>query len=53
MIRVKIRFTPVATPLFPGYPVPELAWSEMRYTAYSYVTPKFSLHAVLVTEPRP
>ncbi len=51
MIRVRIRFTPVATPLFPDYPVPELAWSEMRYTAYSYVTPKFSLHAVLVTEP--
>jgi hypothetical protein len=42
-IRVKIRFTPVATPLFPGYPVPDLAWSEMRYTAYSYVMPKFSL----------
>ncbi len=40
-IRVKVRFTPVSTPLFPGYPLPELAWSEIRYTAYSYVMPKF------------
>jgi hypothetical protein len=39
-VRVKIRFTPVATPLYPGYALPELAWSEMRYTAYSYVMPK-------------
>jgi hypothetical protein len=42
-IRVKIRFTPVTTPLYPGYPLPELAWSELRYTAYSYVMPKFSV----------
>ena len=42
-IRVRIRFTPVTTPLFPGYPVPDLAWSELRYTAYSYVMPKFAL----------
>jgi hypothetical protein len=42
-IRVRIRFTPVSIPLYPGYSVPELAWSEMRYTAYSYVMPKFSL----------
>jgi hypothetical protein len=42
-IRVKIRFTPAAIPLYPGYPLPELAWSELRYTAYSYVSPKFSL----------
>jgi hypothetical protein len=34
-------FTPVLRPLFPGYPLPELAWSEMRYTAYSFVMPKF------------
>ena len=39
-IRVKVRFTPVERPLFPGYPIPELAWSEMRYTAYSWVMPK-------------
>jgi hypothetical protein len=42
-IRVRVKFTPVSTPLFPGYPLPELAWSEMRYTAYSFVMPKFRL----------
>jgi hypothetical protein len=34
-----VKFTPVNVPLYPGYPVPELAWSEIRYTAYSYVMP--------------
>ncbi len=38
-IRVRVKFTPVAIPLFPGYPLPDLAWSEMRYTAYSFVMP--------------
>lgn len=42
-IRVRIKFTPVDIPLYPGYPLPELAWSEMRYTAYSFVMPAFSL----------
>jgi hypothetical protein len=28
-------------PLYPGQPVAELAWSEIRYTAYSYLIPKF------------
>ena len=36
-IRVRVKFTPVETPLYPGYPLPELSWSEIRYTAYSYV----------------
>ena len=40
-IRVRVKFTPVETPLFPGHPMAELAWSEIRYTAYSYVTPDF------------
>lgn len=40
-IRVRVQFTPVAIPLFPGHPLPELAWSEIRYTAYSFVMPKF------------
>jgi hypothetical protein len=40
-IRVRVRFTPVNRPLFPGHPIPELAWSEIRYDAYSYVLPKF------------
>jgi hypothetical protein len=38
-IRIRIRFTPVRTPLFPGHPLPELAWSELRYTAYCFVMP--------------
>jgi hypothetical protein len=38
-IRIRIRFTPVEIPLFPGQPLPELAWSEIRYTAYCYVLP--------------
>ena len=41
-IRVRVKFVPVETPLFPGHPVGELAWSEMRYTAYSFVMPRFS-----------
>ena len=40
-IRVRVKFAPVQTPLFPGHPLPELAWSEMRYAAYSFVMPKF------------
>ena len=40
-IRVRIKFTPIDRPLFPGQPFPEKpAWSEIRYTAYSYVMPK-------------
>ncbi|HVU99977.1 MAG TPA: DUF2961 domain-containing protein [Verrucomicrobiae bacterium] len=40
-IGVRIRFTPVNRPLFPGAAVPELAWSEIRYKAYSFVLPRF------------
>lgn len=36
-IRLRIRFRPVATPLYPGYPPAELGWSEIRYTVYCYV----------------
>jgi hypothetical protein len=38
-IRVRVKFTPVETPLFPGHPLPELAWSEIRYDAYCFITP--------------
>jgi hypothetical protein len=38
-IRVRVKFTPVEIPLFPGHPLPELGWSEIRYDAYSYVMP--------------
>ena len=40
-IRVRVKFTSVRIPLFPGAPLPELAWSEMRYAAYCYVMPAF------------
>jgi hypothetical protein len=40
-IRVRVQFTPVRRPLFPGQPVPDTAWSELRYTAYSLVLPDF------------
>lgn len=43
-IRIRIRFTPVSIPLFPGQALPELAWSEMRYTVYSIVMPDFKLY---------
>jgi len=39
-IRVRVKFTPVALPLFPGQPLPELAWTELRYEAYCFVTPE-------------
>jgi hypothetical protein len=39
-LRIRVKFTPVAIPLYPGYPLPELAWSEIHYTAFSYVMPK-------------
>lgn len=39
-IWVRVRFTPVNRPLFPGYPVGERAWSEIRYTAYCFVKPR-------------
>jgi hypothetical protein len=38
-IHVRVKFTPVETPLFPGQPLQELAWSEIRYDAYCYVMP--------------
>ncbi len=38
-IRVRVKFTPVKIPLFPGHPLPELAWSEIRYDAYCFVIP--------------
>jgi hypothetical protein len=42
-IRIRIHFKPLAVPLFPGSPLPGLAWSEMRYMCYSFVVPSFAL----------
>jgi hypothetical protein len=39
-IRVRVKFTPVKRPLFPGRPLAKLAWSEIRYTAYCFVMPE-------------
>jgi hypothetical protein len=38
-IWVRIQFTPVDRPLFPGRALDPQAWSEIRYTAYCFVTP--------------
>ena len=40
-IWVRAKFTPVKIPLFPGRPLDELAWSEIRYDAYCYVMPEW------------
>ena len=42
-IRLRIKFTPVEIPLYPGRPLPELAWSEIRYDAYCFVLPEWSV----------
>jgi len=42
-IRVRIQFTPVAIPLFPGQPLTDLAWSEIRYDAYCYTLPEITV----------
>jgi hypothetical protein len=39
-IRVRVKFTPVDTPLFPGHPQAELAWSEIRYDVYCFIPPE-------------
>ncbi len=40
-VRVRVVFTPVHIPLFPGHPESELAWSEIRYDAWCFVMPDF------------
>jgi hypothetical protein len=42
-IRVRVKFTPVNTPLFPGHLLSELAWSEIRYDAYCFVMPDWGV----------
>jgi hypothetical protein len=41
MVRVKVKFTSVDVPLFPAHPLAPLAWSELLYDAYYYVSPDF------------
>jgi hypothetical protein len=51
-IRVRVQFTPVETPLYPGYPLPQLGWSEMRYTAYCFVMPGHSVSRSAASKPK-
>jgi hypothetical protein len=39
-IWVRVKFTPVNRPLYPGFPLGEQAWSEIKYTAYCFVVPR-------------
>ena len=39
-IRVRVKFSPANIPLFPGRPLDEQAWSEIRYDAYCWVLPE-------------
>ena len=45
VIRLRIKFIPVRIPLFPGHPLAELAWSEIRYDAYCFISPDWSAGA--------
>jgi D-arabinan exo alpha-(1,3)/(1,5)-arabinofuranosidase (non-reducing end) len=40
-IRVRVHFTPVNIPLFPGAPPQKVVWSEIAYSAYCFVMPAF------------
>jgi len=52
-IRLRFEFRPVGKPVFPGLPpVPE-AWSELRYTVYSYLLPRADYVARAVRPPLP
>jgi hypothetical protein len=39
-IRIRLHFTPISRPIVPGAAPPDAAWSEYRYTAYSYLVPR-------------
>lgn len=38
-IWVRVKFTPANRPLYPGFPLGEQAWSEIKYMAYCFVLP--------------
>lgn len=40
-IRVRVKFTALNRPLFPGNPVADQAWSEIKYTAFCFIEPDF------------
>src|SRR5512138_1483159 len=39
-VRVRLKFLPANVPLFPGHPLGEQAWTELRYDAYCFVMPR-------------
>jgi hypothetical protein len=39
-IRVRVKYTPVKRPLFPGERVSALAWSELAYDVYCFIMPE-------------
>jgi len=41
-IRIRVKFVPANIPLFPGQPLDEQAWSEIRYDAYCFVLPEWT-----------
>lgn len=43
MIWVRVKVTPVNRPLYPGYPIAEEAWSEIKYTVYCFVVPNVGI----------
>jgi hypothetical protein len=38
-VRVRVKFTAVQIPLFPGKPIGEVAWTEMKYSVYCFMAP--------------
>ena len=42
-LRIKVRYVPVDRPLIPGRALGERAWSEISYSAYTYVMPKLGI----------
>jgi hypothetical protein len=39
-VRLRIVFRPLPQAILPGEPIPDLAWSELRYTVYSWIAPR-------------
>jgi hypothetical protein len=50
-IRVRLTFEPVDRPLLPGMPPQHSAWSEIDYSAYSWIEPKITLRPQIAGPP--
>lgn len=40
VIWIRIKYTSISRELYPGHPIGDAGWSEIKYTAYSFVMPK-------------